>query len=889
MQSKSRSLLLGAVACGVLLMALPHGVEARGSKWEEVFGSLYADRAWQIIERCKALKKEDAQANADALFRAGVGASHGHLAVGVGEALRTIGSEWIKSSGFKKAVRKAMRGKDLRRKRNVALILGSWGHPLVDAHLAKCATSPRPPPVMEEALYMCGAVTPTEEHPFPKTDKAITKALKHKIPALRIAAYSAAGRRGARHLADSLAHAVKTDLSRYGGLYAVRALQRLGDDRGVAHFAEVATRAQRPETRNACLKAVVTLALPKDLDALETVVRSPDEASKLAAIIAIGTIYNAAAFTGAEPHPTLAEVPKRVRQKVTAALIDVACKDESRSTREAACMSLIRMGEAAREWVAPVMPSRVTSRNAHTRMLATKLCGALRLRDAEAPLRVACRMSDEPALRMLAARALERIRADVNAAVMLEAIADRRKAAKTILRPIEALGYMRARNGLDGLIALLDGDPWPEKGYTAIEETLERLTGHRFGRDSALWRSWLGSTKDPFDRAIPRIDRRAQRKAVVEGKLYGVRPEVELTMERGLQWLERQQNIDGTWLSNESGWGGLAKEHGWYTGVCLSAFTGAGYVPTSGRYRETVLRATEFLAATQGFDGLTPSDEVAARYDSTLTDSFKTYARPAIIDAYLAERSPLLRANVQHIVDVLSRTQTPAEGWAFWSSTIDMAVTAPAVVDLAIARSEGFEVPEWILDFADSALRRGSSDVTPEVELLAARSREPDFDVGARRSFQSRFQPLYMSNTERADKGPYKTHMITEEGMMARLFMGYERSHPLLIGGGKSLALGYPAWGNYPPGGARLRVHNYWATGSDAMFQLGGPFWFRWRDHMRRMFTAQQKMMPVEQSGSWDQDTTSSNVGRLEATALACLALQSYYRYPPFYAATDAK
>jgi hypothetical protein len=70
----------------------------------------------------------------------------------------------------------------------------------------------------------------------------------------------------------------------------------------------------------------------------------------------------------------------------------------------------------------------------------------------------------------------------------------------------------------------------------------------------------------------------------------------------------------------------------------------------------------------------------------------------------------------------------------------------------------------------------------------------------------------------------------------------------------------------------------YWFWGSQAMFQMGGPYWKSWEEPLRKALVPTQRRDGCE-AGSWDPvDAWSSAGGRVYSTAICALALESYFR-----------
>ena len=95
--------------------------------------------------------------------------------------------------------------------------------------------------------------------------------------------------------------------------------------------------------------------------------------------------------------------------------------------------------------------------------------------------------------------------------------------------------------------------------------------------------------------------------------------------------------------------------------------------------------------------------------------------------------------------------------------------------------------------------------------------------------------------------------------------------------------------------GARIRNAYYWYYATQVMHNYGGSEWDDWNRKMRDFLIDTQKHEGGAcANGSWDPDQPSKDAwgnpgGRHMVTALSCLTLEVYYRYPPLYKVQDAK
>ncbi len=80
---------------------------------------------------------------------------------------------------------------------------------------------------------------------------------------------------------------------------------------------------------------------------------------------------------------------------------------------------------------------------------------------------------------------------------------------------------------------------------------------------------------------------------------------------------------------------------------------------------------------------------------------------------------------------------------------------------------------------------------------------------------------------------------------------------------------------------------SYYAT--LALYQLQDQRWHQWNQMLTRHLLASQRK-GGDLAGSWNPDTKwGPTGGRVYSTAMACLCLETYYRYLPVYELTAAR
>ena len=117
---------------------------------------------------------------------------------------------------------------------------------------------------------------------------------------------------------------------------------------------------------------------------------------------------------------------------------------------------------------------------------------------------------------------------------------------------------------------------------------------------------------------------------------------------------------------------------------------------------------------------------------------------------------------------------------------------------------------------------------------------------------------------------------LTAIGMLCRVFIGEDTKGRMLR------AHGYKILEHLPKAGKTDFYKMYYAT--LAMFQMGGEFWEKWNENMKKILLDSQRKGGCA-DGSWDPTGFASwadqRAGRVFYTAVGCLSLEVYYRYLP--------
>ena len=324
----------------------------------------------------------------------------------------------------------------------------------------------------------------------------------------------------------------------------------------------------------------------------------------------------------------------------------------------------------------------------------------------------------------------------------------------------------------------------------------------------------------------------------------------EAAVARGLRWLAKHQNKDGSWSLHNfnrsrgctcTGTGTRCDAAG--TSLALFPFLGAGQTHLVGRYREQVSRGLRWMLEHQDDNG-------DLRAGSTGNTGMYAHGQATIVlcEAYLMTGDEELRDPAQRAIRFIVDAQHPAGGWRYRPKEAgDTSVLGWQVMALQSGRAAKLDVPAVTLELADHYLD-SVADAT-----------------GARYSYQPRHRP---------------THIMTAEALLCRMYLGWRLDEPGLRRGIKYLIEEHLPYNGSP------NIY-YWYYGTQAMHHHGGPEWEQWNNQMRKILVESQ-VRRGHPAGSWDpRGPHAAAGGRIYMTALATCTLEVYYRHLPIFRQLD--
>jgi hypothetical protein len=133
----------------------------------------------------------------------------------------------------------------------------------------------------------------------------------------------------------------------------------------------------------------------------------------------------------------------------------------------------------------------------------------------------------------------------------------------------------------------------------------------------------------------------------------------------------------------------------------------------------------------------------------------------------------------------------------------------------------------------------------------------------------------------RYQPGRQLTPAMTAEAALCLQYLDVPRDDPRLQSGAKYLLEHLPRKGQ--------ESSYYWYYATQVMFHLQGEPWRQWNAALRDMLLSSQ-VRDGHLAGTWPaEDQWERSGGRLYATSLRLLMLETYYRHLPLYRLEDAE
>jgi hypothetical protein len=328
---------------------------------------------------------------------------------------------------------------------------------------------------------------------------------------------------------------------------------------------------------------------------------------------------------------------------------------------------------------------------------------------------------------------------------------------------------------------------------------------------------------------------------------------VDRSVDRGIEFLARQQDADGSFPSAVCSQPGI-------TSLCVMAMLARGHQPGKGRYGRQLERAIDFVLTLQDprTGAITDPTVLGQRREGV----FGTYNH-AISGVMLgevygmtgADRHERIRTAIQRALRFTRELQTrPREnvdrgGWRYLlENGSDLSVTSWHLMFLRSARNAEFDVPEaWVKEAMGYIHRTFNAN---EKGFMYA---------------------LHGSNR-------ICTRGTVGAGIVNLSLGGEHHSETARLAGDWVLRHAFEPYNNHR---SQKDGYHYGAFYcSQAMFQLGGDYWDRFFPKLLRVLADAQNG-----DGSWPEDSLPQyeHFGKVYSTSLSVLALATPYQILPIY------
>jgi squalene cyclase len=340
---------------------------------------------------------------------------------------------------------------------------------------------------------------------------------------------------------------------------------------------------------------------------------------------------------------------------------------------------------------------------------------------------------------------------------------------------------------------------------------VQRVLGSSAGMALATGSGALAQNQDPERSAVDFIT-----------------PEAQRSIDRGLAFLSRQQQPDGSFGS-----GGYSRDVA-VCGLAGMAFMSGGSTPGRGQYGGEVNKCVDFiLENTQesGFINVPGSGSHGPMYGHGFATLF-------LGETYGMSLRPDIREKLSKAVNLIVNTQTVEGGWRYQPvrRDSDISVTVCQVMALRAARNAGLYVPHETIDRSIGYVKRSQNG-----------------DGGF----------MYMI------QGGQSAFPRSAAGVVALYSAGIYEG-PEIEKGLRYLMESLPRGGVFNRESHYFYGH-YYAV--QAMWHAGRDYWKRWFPSIRDELVARQR-----EDGSW-MDSICQEYG----TAMACVIMQMPNNYLPIF------
>jgi hypothetical protein len=337
--------------------------------------------------------------------------------------------------------------------------------------------------------------------------------------------------------------------------------------------------------------------------------------------------------------------------------------------------------------------------------------------------------------------------------------------------------------------------------------------------------------------------------ARAEGE-WEITPESELALERGLEWLARNQGPQGNWESDDLG----------LVAMGTLAFLGAGHMPGRGKYGDVVDRSLQYVVRNAKPSGLlNVSNPQRDMYNHGL-------ATFVLGQAYGMTGDPQIGRTLDRALQLIYQTQAADGGWDYRAHRQqrghDLSLAVMQAKAIRSAVDSGLEVPPEVVELAIQSVRN----------YYKAQNGARGLDPRAR---EGPGQFTYNGNRGTTAMAACGVVCLQEFGRYEDWRI--EKNMELIVREGKQLRDPGRRDGRVP-----FDAYTLYYVGQ-ALYQVGGRDWEEayplLRDHLVK---SQVRSDNPADDGHWtDHRHVGGKPGRLYGTSAGCFILSMPNRYLP--------
>jgi hypothetical protein len=332
-------------------------------------------------------------------------------------------------------------------------------------------------------------------------------------------------------------------------------------------------------------------------------------------------------------------------------------------------------------------------------------------------------------------------------------------------------------------------------------------------------------------------------------KSGGGSKETEAAVRKAIDWLVRNQKPDGSWDAPE------ADCRVGVTGLAVLAFLGAGHSPESKEHGASIRKAFQFLRSVQDAEGC-----VGARGEKYLYGH--AIATAAFAEALAMSGVKDYEPPGQRCVDFLVASQNLGKGWRYSArcGDNDSLVTGWAILALRSAEQAELRFNKAAYDGARAFFDSVAND-------------DGRFGYHSRVSDDHGLRAVAIE--------PFESHPTSTAASILGIYLMTKRKMDPQVPRALEVLLK-----DKPRRDKNAVDFYYWHFASLAVHSLDDPGkeqWKSWNKPLTEALIGTQ-VAQGEAEGSWDLlDYWSKSGGRVYATAINALTLETYYRYVKFF------